>query len=287
VATSPDHPDLLFIQAEHYARGRPDGPPLWVVVHTMEAGESSTTAESTARYFSDTPDGRQVSSHYCADNNSVVACVKLADTAWTVGNRPGNNRGINWEFAGFARQTPAEWGDEYSTTMLRLAAPYIRADAQRFNIPLRRCSVTDLRAFRPGITSHNDLRLAFGVTTHTDPGASFPWDWFISMLQEDDVTPEEIERAVIRGMSMLMDAAAHRQDSTGRNYANWTYAVQRTADGFPVGDPDLPGTPSLSARLTAIEDKVNQIQAMLLAGGSVEHTHELSGSTGPAVPPGP
>ena len=71
----------------------------------MEASEYSGRAESTAMYFHDVPDDRRVSSHYCVDNDSVIQCVKLRDSAWTVGNRPGNNRGINWELSGFARQT--------------------------------------------------------------------------------------------------------------------------------------------------------------------------------------
>lgn len=189
MAQSPDHPDLVFIQAKKYAKGRPDGPPLWIVVHDMEASETSTRAENTANYFATLPDGRSVSSHYCADNNSIVQCVKLADTAYTVGNRQGNYRGINWEFAGFASQTREQWLDPYGKAMFALAAPYIRADAARFGIPLVRRTVSELKAMIPGITSHNDLRLAFGTTTHTDPGPNFPWDYFMDLIQEDDMTP--------------------------------------------------------------------------------------------------
>jgi N-acetyl-anhydromuramyl-L-alanine amidase AmpD len=289
MVTSPDHPSLPFVQAGGYTRGRPDGRPLWVVIHTMEARESSTTAENTAQYFQDLPDGRKVSAHYCADNNSIVQCVRLIDIAWTVGNRPGNYRGINWEYAGFAGQTAREWTDAYSTAMLTRSMPYIRSDAERYGIPLRRCSVADLKAFRPGITSHNDLRLAFGVTTHTDPGPNFPWSWFIESLQEDGVaTADEVESAVISGMSKLMSKAAHRSDPTGRNFANWSYAVQRAADGFPTGDPDLAGNPSLEPRLAAIEAQLAEIRALILAGGGngggvIAHTHDVMGSTGGPV----
>lgn len=188
---SPDHPELRFVQAKGYARGRPDGAPLWIVVHDMEAGEHSTRAESTAAYFASPSDGRSVSSHYCADNDSVVQCVLLRDVAWTVGNRPGNNRGINWEFAGFARQTREQWLDEFGLAMFRQAAPIIRADAETYDIPLTRCSVADLKAGRKGITSHNDLRLAYGVTTHTDPGPNFPWDVFLQIL-EDDMAADDV-----------------------------------------------------------------------------------------------
>ena len=191
MAQSPDHPELRFVQAQDYTRGRPDGPPLWIVIHDMEAAESSDRAENTAAYFASGSGGRNVSAHYCVDDNSVVQCVKLADVAWTVGNRPGNNRGINWELSGYARQTRAQWLDPFGQEMFRQMAPYVLADAERFDIPIRRCSVADLKAFRPGITSHNDLRLAFGVTSHTDPGPNFPWDVFFEFLEEVPVTPEQ------------------------------------------------------------------------------------------------
>lgn len=210
---SPDHPELRFVEAAGYTVGRPDGPPLWLIVHTMEAGESSTRAENTAAYFANPGDGRQVSAHYCWDNDSGIQCVRLRDSAWTVGNRQGNNRGINHEFAGFAGQTPAQWGDAYSQAMLRRAAPYFRSDAIRYGIPLRRCSVTDLRAFRPGVTSHNDLRLAFDITTHTDPGPNFPWTWFINLLnEEDDMTAEEVWAVQFR--DYVADEAGNRPPIT-------------------------------------------------------------------------
>jgi hypothetical protein len=182
MATSNDHPGLPFVQAQGYTKGRPDGPPLWVVIHTMEASEYSQRAESTAAYFANPGDGRDVSSHYCADNDSVVQCVDLDDVAWTVGNRPGNYRGINWELSGFANQSRAEWLDPFGMAMLALAAPLMKSDCARFGIPVRRCNVDDLKALRPGFTTHNDLRVAYNVTTHTDPGPNFPFDYLFNLI---------------------------------------------------------------------------------------------------------
>lgn len=182
MATSPDHAGLKFVQAKGYTPGRAGQRPLWIVIHTMEAGESGTRAESTAAYFANPGDGRSVSSHYCVDQDSVVQCVRLADTAWTVGNTQGNRRGINWELSGFARQSREDWLDAASLGAFRMMAPYVRADAAEFGIPFERRTVAELRALRPGFTTHNDLRLAFGVTTHTDPGPNFPWDVFMPMM---------------------------------------------------------------------------------------------------------
>ena len=187
MATSNDHAGLPFVQAEGYTRGRPDGPPIWIVIHTMEASETAQRAENTAAYFANPPDGRQVSSHYCADNDSVVQCVDLDDIAWTVGNRPGNYRGINWELSGFANQTRDQWLDPFGRAMLAQAAPLMKSDSARFGIPVRRCTVSDLQARKPGYTTHNDLRVAFGVTTHTDPGPNFPFDYLFSLISGSGV----------------------------------------------------------------------------------------------------
>jgi N-acetyl-anhydromuramyl-L-alanine amidase AmpD len=223
MATSPDHPELTFVQASGYTKGRPDGPPLWIVIHDMEAGESSTRAESTAAYFATGAGGRSVSSHYCADDDSVIQCVRLADVAWTVGNRPGNNRGINWELSGYARQTREQWLDPFGLAMFRQMAPYVRADAAEYGIPLRRCTVADLKAFRPGVTSHNDLRLAFGVTTHTDPGPNFPWDVFFQILEEGDMVTD----AEIAKIAKASAQAVHNQ-RLGASDVTFAVAVQDT-----------------------------------------------------------
>lgn len=185
MATSNDHPELQFVQARGFTAGRPDGPPLWIVWHDMEASETLTRAESTAAYFAAPPDDRRVSSHYCADADSVVQCVDLDDSAWTVGNRQGNNRGINWELAGFASQTRAQWLDPFGLAMLRRAAPIVRSDANRFGIPLRWLTDDQVRAMQPGMSTHVQLGRIFGGTTHTDPGPAFPYDVVLTIMKGD------------------------------------------------------------------------------------------------------
>lgn len=181
MAQSPDHPELTYVQASGYTVGRP-GAPLWIVIHDMEADETPNTAENTAQYFATGAGGRDVSSHYCADNNSIVQCVLLKDTAWTVGNTQGNGRGINWELAGFIAQTREQWLDDFDIAMFNLMAPIIRSDATRYGIPLEHCTRADLAMYKPGVTSHWDLGVVFGGTDHTDPGPNFPWDYFMALL---------------------------------------------------------------------------------------------------------
>jgi len=229
MATSNDHPGLPFVQAAGYTAGRPDGKPLWIVVHDMEASETPTRAESTAAYFASPGDGRNVSAHYCVDSNSVVQCVDLDDSAWTVGNRPGNNRGINWELSGFASQSKGQWLDDFGWAMFARMAPLVRSDGQRFGIPLVRRTVAELQAFRPGITSHNDLRQAFGGTTHTDPGPNFPWAEFLAVMN-GEVDVNQLQDIRLMNTSEIVGAMANGREEA-RNL--------RKDDGTPAANIPL------------------------------------------------
>jgi hypothetical protein len=213
-----DHPDIPFVEAKTadggpaYTRGRPDGPPIWVVIHDMEFPERLDAAEWTAHYFSGPASaaGRSVSSHYTADADSIVQCVRLADTAWTVGNRPGNYRGINWELAGYASQTRQQWLDTFSLAMLTRIAEIIRRDMGTYSIPARTLSDAQVKAFTSGITSHWQLGRVFGGTDHTDPGPNFPWDVLLDLLTgDDDVAISENDfNALIWRVKAILDNTA-------------------------------------------------------------------------------
>jgi hypothetical protein len=93
--------------------------------------------------------------------------------------------------AGYARQSRAEWLDDFGRRMFAQMAPYVRADAARYGIPLRQLSDAQVKAYAPGITSHAQLGRVFGGTDHTDPGPNFPWDVFMQVItqgEDDDVT---------------------------------------------------------------------------------------------------
>lgn len=192
---SGDHPGIPFLEARQtdgspaYTAGRRGKTPRFIVVHDMEENEAGNIAENVAQYFHTGAGGRSVSSHYTADNNSIVQCVPLSASAWTVGNRPGNDEGINWEFAGFKTQTREQWLDPFGIAMFTLAAPIIRADAARYGIPLRTLTDDEVRAGAAGVSSHWQLGRVYGGTDHDDPGPNFPWDWFITLLNqtEDDM----------------------------------------------------------------------------------------------------
>lgn len=169
---------IFYVPAKNYTRGRyKSAQPTLIVIHDMEAGESSTTAESCATYFAG-PNAPMASAHYSCDNDSIVCSVKPEDTAWHTGENTTNNVGIGIEQAGFANQSYQQWTDDYSTKMITTqVAPLVAALCDRYDIPVQFLGVSDLRAGNMvGITSHQEISFAFVPSGHTDPGPNYPWD---------------------------------------------------------------------------------------------------------------
>lgn len=171
-----------FIQARNYTRVGGRAIDL-VVIHDMEAPEASTTAEAVAAWFAG-PSAPQASAHYNIDSNSIVQSVRDMDVAW---HAPGaNHNGIGLEHAGYARQTRYEWLDNYGRAMLALSAKLSAELANRYEIPVRRLTVTELKRGQRGFIGHIDATNAFsGGSGHTDPGPGFPWDWYLEQVKAE------------------------------------------------------------------------------------------------------
>jgi len=247
---SPDHPELVYLEAlktdgkPMYTIGRPDGPPLWHVIHDMEKTESTDCAEWTANYFHTGAGGRSVSSHYTVDDTSIVQCVLLKHSAWTVGNRPGNNRGINWELCGFAAQSREQWLDPFGVAMLNRIVPIMRSDGLKYGIPPTKRTIAELQAYKPGVTSHNDLGKAFGFTDHTDPGINFPWDYFMALLQ--GALPEEKDVPTL----IRVKATGAIYVTNGTTYwhlTGVTYPIAAAAYGKTTWDYEVPTEVDMAA----------------------------------------
>lgn len=172
---------MEFIKAKHFTDTGSDGRSIdLLVIHDMEAPEDNSRAESCARYFSTT--ATQASAHYCVDNNSAVQCVRDMDVAWAAPG--GNSDGLQFEFAGYARQTQRQWKDEYSTAMLKRGARLFAERCERYDIPAVFRDANDLRNNRRGITTHHQVSLAFHLSSHSDPGPNFPVSWFTALVKE-------------------------------------------------------------------------------------------------------
>ncbi|HEV7717219.1 MAG TPA: N-acetylmuramoyl-L-alanine amidase [Steroidobacteraceae bacterium] len=154
-----------------------------IVLHSIECPEASTRAETCAQYMADLPvDGPKKSAHYYCDSDTVVQGVPDHRVAYAA---PGANaHGLHIEHAGYARQTRAEWLDDFSIRMLSLSAQLCARKCREYDIPIRFLRSADLRSARPrGITTHYEVSQAFLKSDHTDPGKEFPIDWYIARVQ--------------------------------------------------------------------------------------------------------
>lgn len=167
-----------LVQARHYrpATGRVV---TLVVLHDMEAGESTRTAENVAAWFAG-PSAPMASAHYCLDCDSIVQAVREADVAYAA---PGANaQGIHLELAGYARQTEADW--EADAPLLFRAAELVADVCRRHALDVRFVDAAGLLRGESGITTHAEVSKAFKKSDHTDPGPGFPLAHFLELVQD-------------------------------------------------------------------------------------------------------
>ena len=171
----------------NYTKGRVK-PIRLVVIHTEESQEIKGSAKRVAQWFagSSQPDA---SAHITVDDTNWVQVVADTDTAW---GAPGANQdGLHAELAGTASQTPAQWADAYSASMLNILAKKVAQWCKTYNIPavhLTPAQVADGKT--RGICGHIDVTKAFPILAkkygaHSDPGKDFPWTLFIENVQKE------------------------------------------------------------------------------------------------------
>jgi N-acetyl-anhydromuramyl-L-alanine amidase AmpD len=181
MANSSEYADLKWVPPASYSSGRPGGPPRFIVIHTTEGSSHSQSAEDGAAYDARRTDG--TSTHYFVDDTSVVQCVRTSDRAHTAGYS-GNMHGIQYELCARASYGRAWWLGGYGTALLKRAAAQCARDAKRYNIPVKRITPADLTRGYRGFVGHVDVTNAWHEVDHTDPGASFPWDVFLNMVNQ-------------------------------------------------------------------------------------------------------
>jgi N-acetyl-anhydromuramyl-L-alanine amidase AmpD len=173
-------PKIAFVQAKNYSP-KPLTPRR-IVIHTMECLETMTAAENVAKWFASAA-APQASAHWCVDADSIVQCVRSYQVAWHAGKANPESWGI--EHAGYARQTPADWADEYSQRMLELSARLAGHLASTEDIPAVRLTPEQVRAGEKGFCGHIDVTKAFDVKGgHWDPGPNFPWDSYLARVEQ-------------------------------------------------------------------------------------------------------
>ena len=172
---------IQFLHARYFTRALAGRTIDLVVVHDMEYPEKPESAEWCAQFFAGaagmTPP--RASAHYSVDRDSIVQSVRDGDVAWHA--MSANRNGIGIEHAGYAKQSRADWLDDYSRAELALSAQLVSRLCKTYGIPVKYVGVDDLRIGERGITGHGDVSKAFGGT-HWDPGESFPWPEYLALI---------------------------------------------------------------------------------------------------------
>lgn len=163
-----------------------------IVVHTAENlpdwDGSDEGAEKVARYAATT--SRKVSWHSTVDSDSTIRMLPDSYTAWHASSYNRCSLGI--EIATQAAKwtgSPEAWRYAILRNAAKVVGEWCRAHGiQPIRIPK---SVAD--AGGRGIIAHGDL----DPTRRTDPGAAFPWNWFIDEVKKH--TQAGVEKTPIVG----------------------------------------------------------------------------------------
>lgn len=172
-----------FVQAKWYTPVDPAKPRniRLIVIHDMEFFERGDSAEVIAEDFATRSASSKASAHICVDNNSIVQCVRDRDVAYAA---PGaNSDGLHIELAGYMKQSESQWLDFYGIAMLALASDAVAQYAIKYGIPIVHLSNAELAAGAKGIVGHYQVSQVYKRSDHTDPGAGFPWRYFLESCQ--------------------------------------------------------------------------------------------------------
>ena len=180
--------------AAHFTPGRVK-PIRLICLHTMESQEKPGTAVNVAAWFSNKARAPQASAHICVDGSQanvkpgqkypapIVRVVDDGDTAWAA---PGANAdGLHIEMAGIAAQSKINWADAYSLAVIENAATVSAIWCKKYEIPVKHLTLAEVQDGKTkGFIGHVDATNAFKIPgfDHTDPGANFPWEYFLQQV---------------------------------------------------------------------------------------------------------
>lgn len=227
-------PGIPYVQGGNsYTDG--DGLHYGIAIH-----DTSNTAsdEAEASYAEHRSDG--VSSHFYVDGDSVIQSLDTDAKAGHAGSSNGNNSAIAFELAGLDSRSRQWWLDNIAWSRLGYVIAYIlQHDPDYAGFQVRRASVAEMQA-NPRVKAfygHDDMRRAWGGTTHTDPGENFPWDRLFAAvnaaLEGDDMDQNEPVTGLFNRGNRVGDVLADVS-----NERDWWY----TAPGGKTNNPPPAGS---------------------------------------------
>lgn len=172
-------PQVPFIAARYHGGSQT---PKAIVIHGTVSSDNAGTARNIANWWHGSTSPK-TSAHYIVDPKETIQAVGDHTIAYHCGSNTGC---IGIELCDEQTGSAARWSDADSTAILKRAATLTAQLCLAYGIEVRRPSIAELKSKgKHGIYGHNDSRLAFGNTTHTDPGTSFPWAKFLSMVASE------------------------------------------------------------------------------------------------------
>lgn len=173
-------PSPPLIKARHFGGSQT---PRAIVIHGTVSPDRPGTARSIAAWWHGQT-SPLTSAHYIVDPRDVIQCVPDHNEAYHCGYNHGS---IGVELCDEEQGPASRWADENSRDIRDRAALLVAQLCLAYDIEPVRPSIAELKAKGPhGIYGHNDSRLAFGNTTHSDP-VDFPWDSFLKDVREEIV----------------------------------------------------------------------------------------------------
>lgn len=119
----------------------------------------------------------------------------------------GNGLSTGSEHCGSVNLTTDQWLSPDGKAMLDRSA---RRQAQRAHTrgwslaDCRWLTITEVASRKVhGFCTHNDIRLALGGTTHTDPGRNFPYSWYMERIRFWYVNPNGISTPALRTIERI------------------------------------------------------------------------------------
>lgn len=154
--------------------GRRSSDIRFVVMHVTESPNPG--AAGVASYFAanDTASAQLV-----VDDKECWRCVPDLKVCWgAASNGHGaNERGLHIEQCGYTYWSRWRWLLHLRT--IKRAAWHAAKWCRDYGIPVVWLSPSDLKAGKRGITSHNNISVAWDPGGHSDPGPGWPRDKFM------------------------------------------------------------------------------------------------------------
>lgn len=216
-------PGVPFIQGKNS-----NGSSTKYAIAIHNTSNPGANADAEASYATRRTDG--VGSHFYADAVKVIQSNDTDRKVGHAGSSNGNTYAIAVEITGANSWSRRQWLNQVDWA--ELGAVLARV-CRAHGIPVVRCTVAQMKANPKvrGFYSHDDMRRAWGGTTHDDPGPNFPWDRLLGAVNAaltpsaaggDDMALTTDERRVLDNVERMLTQLAKGETLTGKGQAGET-----------------------------------------------------------------